>query len=120
MYVIAGSPDAYGRKLASAREEAHGESASAQTAVSTGANISPQTTRLRDARIRASPTLYGVLNLLAAATRIGAALTGRRLALEQDPAQLVFLARLQDREHLVAGAELSRADGDLRVAVAHD
>ena len=40
--------------------------------------------------------------------------------LEQDLAQLVFLAGLQDREHLVTRLELRRADGDLRLPVAHD
>ena len=34
-------------------------------------------------------------------------------------AELVLLARLEDREHLVAGLEHGRADGDLRLAVPH-
>src|SRR5581483_1589848 len=40
-------------------------------------------------------------------------------ALEQYPPELVFLARLEDREHLVAGLEGGGADGDLGAAVAH-
>src|SRR5207244_9228871 len=42
------------------------------------------------------------------------------LLLEQDLAQLVLLARLEDREHLVSRLQLGRADGDLGLAVAHD
>src|SRR5213076_2108741 len=40
--------------------------------------------------------------------------------LEEHPAELVLLARLEDREHLVAGLKLRRADRDLRPAVAGD
>src|SRR5262249_6823152 len=42
------------------------------------------------------------------------------LVLKKDVAELVFLARLQNRQHLVTGLELRRADRDLRPAVAHD
>src|SRR5580765_9084465 len=42
------------------------------------------------------------------------------LLLKKDPAELVFLARLQDRQHLVTRLELGRPDRDLRGAVAHD
>src|SRR6266511_4958476 len=44
----------------------------------------------------------------------------RASALEQDPPQLVFLTGLENRQDLVAGQQLGRADGDLRPAVAHD
>ena len=43
-----------------------------------------------------------------------------RLPLQQNAAELVFLARLEDRQHLVARLERRRADGDLGLAVAHD
>src|SRR5438105_10094617 len=42
-----------------------------------------------------------------------------RSPLEQDAAELVLLAGLQDGEHLVAGLELRRADCDLGLAVPH-
>src|SRR4249919_2300197 len=42
------------------------------------------------------------------------------LLLKKDPAELVFLARLQDRQYLVTRLELGRPDCDLRGAVAHD
>src|SRR5207302_10435989 len=40
--------------------------------------------------------------------------------LEENLPQLVLLARLEDRENLVAGLQLGGADRDLGVAVAHD
>ena len=40
--------------------------------------------------------------------------------LSRTRAELVLLAGLEDREHLVAGLELGRADRDLGLAVAHD
>src|SRR5438046_2845109 len=43
-----------------------------------------------------------------------------RLFLDQDSAQLVFLARLEDREHRVPGLELKIPLGDLGLPVAHD
>src|SRR5205823_14325336 len=42
------------------------------------------------------------------------------LLLKEDLAELVFLAGLQDREHLVAGLQLGRPDRDLRFSVTHD
>src|SRR5438045_1695720 len=42
------------------------------------------------------------------------------LLLKKHLAQLVLLARLEDGEHLVAGLQLGRSDGDLRLPVAHD
>src|SRR4051794_22025100 len=42
------------------------------------------------------------------------------LPAQQNAAELVFLAGLEDRENLVAGLERRRADGDLRAALAHD
>src|SRR6266550_4210914 len=42
------------------------------------------------------------------------------LLLKQDLAQFVFLAGLEDREHLVTRLQLGRADRDLGLAVAHD
>src|SRR5690349_9605250 len=42
------------------------------------------------------------------------------LGLQEDAAQLVLLARLQDREHLVSRLQLGRPDRDLRLAVARD
>src|SRR5262249_32300027 len=41
------------------------------------------------------------------------------LLLKKNLAELVLLARLEDREHLVTRLELGRADGDLRLAVSH-
>src|SRR5262249_27060350 len=42
------------------------------------------------------------------------------LALQEDLPQLVLLARLEDRQHLVAGLELRLVVGDRRLAVAND
>src|SRR5262249_46788257 len=55
------------------------------------------------------------------ATLPRATLTGRSLpsALQEHAAELVFLAGLENRQHLVARLELGRADGDLRLPVAH-
>src|SRR5690349_6531791 len=41
------------------------------------------------------------------------------LLLKKHAAKLVLFPRLEDRQHLVTGLELGRADGDLRLAVAH-
>src|SRR3989442_1565024 len=45
--------------------------------------------------------------------------TRKALVLEEDTSQLVLLARLEDREHLVAGFETGRPARDLRLPVPH-
>src|SRR5918912_583199 len=53
-------------------------------------------------------------------TRPRVAAAERKLTLEEDALELVLLAGLEDREHLVARLQLGRPDGDLCSAVPHD
>ena len=66
----------------------------------------------------------GRLEMIPVVVLVHAALLARvtqrvRAAFGRRPFELVFLARLQDGEHLVARAQYGRADRELGVAVAH-
>src|SRR5262249_28323630 len=69
--------------------------------------------------IPASPTPRPAAARSGGAPRVSRAWL-RRLLLVPHLAQLVLLARLEHRKHLVARLELGRADRDLGLAVAHD
>src|SRR5215212_1943787 len=87
--VIALNPDAYGRNVASARDDEQGDSVRAQATATSDPSISTKVPAANPAGSR----LY--------------------LLLKEDLAELVLLARLEDREHLITRLELGRADGDL-------